>query len=211
MTAICIVSPLPRLGRDCLEVAGYQYIQTRPPVIEQPMMDMPLEQYTLEIARRYTNPPSSNVISIGECIMPESTIRIVLGCHSSVVYSRSTNEWVDRIVTCPDQKREILCKGNNRPWKVVTGYVLIDLFTEKAATHIETTDVQISRLTEAEIEGYIHREETGYAIGGLYIKGRGALFVSCIEGSYFNALGCSPHIVKSMLRQVGVDDICYSR
>lgn len=212
MTVICLVSPLPQLGRDTLDPCGYEYIQTRPPIIEQPMMDLALDLYTLEIARRYTHPPSSSIITMSKGISPSSSIRVVLGCHTSVVYHLGKQGWIDQIIECPEKRREILCKGEGQPWKVVTGYVLTDLYTEKTCSHIETTLIQVGGMTPAEIEEYIHKEEAQYAIGGLYLNGKGAQFIRCIEGSYFNALGCCPHIVKNLFRQVGINDpICHPR
>jgi predicted house-cleaning NTP pyrophosphatase (Maf/HAM1 superfamily) len=212
MAYLSLVSPLPHLGRDALEPMGYGYIQTLPPCIEQPMIDLSLEEYTLEVARRYTHPPSSSVISMSQSLTPSSQFRVVIGCHTSVTYNIGKGLWTDQITLTPEEKREVLCMGKGLPWKVITGYVLTDLYTEKTCSHIETTRVQVTNMTPAEIEDYIHREESGYAIGVLYLKGRGALFTSCIEGSYFNALGCSPYVVKNLLKQAGVNDlVCNSR
>lgn len=51
--ALVLVSPDRRLGSITLERAGFNCLQTVPPSIELPANDLALDEYVVEIARRY--------------------------------------------------------------------------------------------------------------------------------------------------------------
>lgn len=201
--ALGLISPIIHLGGDTLGQAGYNYIQTRPPSIEMPSLGLDLDGYVLEIARRYTTCPSPHVLNMSPCLTPSTRVGVILACHSAMIYNRGKRLWVDEVLTEPHKKKEVLGLGNALPWQVIVGYVMVDLIQGKTITHIEKTDIQVARLTPAEVEGYAHLDESSYSIGPLYLKGKGALYVSCIQGSFFNAMGCCPCVVRELSRSLG--------
>ena len=73
--------------------------------------------------------------------------------------------------------------------EVVTGVALVDAATERKLVWSETTRVYFRQLQRAEIDAYITTGEASDKAGAYGIQGRGAAFVSRIEGCYFNVVG----------------------
>lgn len=72
-------------------------------------------------------------------------------------------------------------------------------------TQAETTAVTFRTLTDAEIAAYIASGDPMDKAGSYGIQGKPALFVSGIEGDYFNVMGLPLHRLGQMLKLFGVD------
>ncbi len=70
---------------------------------------------------------------------------------------------------------------------VVSGLALISPEGERTAT--ETTAVTFRELPDTLLDPYIATDEWRQRAGGYAIQGRGALFVTRIEGDYLNVVG----------------------
>ncbi len=76
---------------------------------------------------------------------------------------------------------------------------------ERIETQAETTVVTFRTLTDAEIAAYIASGDPMDKAGSYGIQGKPALFVSGIEGDYFNVMGLPLHRLGQMLKLFGID------
>ena len=76
---------------------------------------------------------------------------------------------------------------------------------ERIETQAETTAVTFRTLTDAEISAYIASGDPMDKAGSYGIQGKPALFVSGIEGDYFNVMGLPLHRLGQMLKLFGID------
>ncbi len=73
----------------------------------------------------------------------------------------------------------------------------------KIRTRIVSTRVALQRLSEAEIETYVHCSEGLGKAGGYAIQGRAEIFVRRLSGSYSNVVGLPLRETISLLRASG--------
>ena len=66
-----------------------------------------------------------------------------------------------------------------------------------------TTAVTFKRLEALEIDWYVASEEWRGKAGGYAIQGRAAIFVSAVQGSYYNVVGLPLHETAALLRGLG--------
>ena len=75
---------------------------------------------------------------------------------------------------------------------------------ERMETRTETTDVTFRELTQDEIWGYIRTGDPMDKAGAYGVQGRAALFVTGIQGDYFNVMGLPLCLLGRMLEEFGV-------
>lgn len=71
-------------------------------------------------------------------------------------------------------------------------------------TEYEVTDVSFRELTQGEIEDYIRTGEPMDKAGAYGIQGYGALFISGIQGDYYNVMGLPVCRLGQLLETLGV-------
>ena len=72
-------------------------------------------------------------------------------------------------------------------------------------TRCETTAVVFRDLTDEEIWSYIRTGDPMDKAGSYGVQGKAALFVTGIEGDYFNVMGLPLHLLGQMLSDFGVE------
>ena len=75
---------------------------------------------------------------------------------------------------------------------------------ERMETRTETTVVTFRELTQDEIWGYIRTGDPMDKAGAYGVQGRAALFVTGIQGDYFNVMGLPLCLLGRMLEEFGV-------
>jgi septum formation protein len=105
-----------------------------------------------------------------------------------------------------DAKR-MLQQLSDREHLVVTGYVLLNMTTDKKLKGVEETQVKIKALEQQEIEWYINTGEPFDKAGGYAIQGKGAFVVEWIKGSYTNVVGLPLSQLLSLFQEAGIGDI----
>ncbi len=91
---------------------------------------------------------------------------------------------------------------SGRTHHVCTGVTLCR--GERVETRTETTAVTFRPLTQDEIWGYIRSGEPFDKAGAYGAQGKAALFVSRIEGDYFNVMGLPLYLLGKMLADFGI-------
>lgn len=87
-----------------------------------------------------------------------------------------------------DAKR-MMEKLRGKSHKVITGFSIIDLSSDKKYMDYEVTEVVFKDLSDEEIEAYLNKAEYMDKAGAYGIQEEAALFVEKIEGDYLNIVG----------------------
>jgi septum formation protein len=100
-----------------------------------------------------------------------------------------------------DAKR-MLRKLSGKKHKVYTGY-RVQRADGKHRQGVVETSVEMTAMTDSEIDWYLSTGEADDKAGAYAIQGKGGLFVRSIEGSYSNVVGLPLHEVITALRELG--------
>jgi len=73
--------------------------------------------------------------------------------------------------------------------RVITGFAVIDCLTKKEIIDYECTNVYFDHISHDQIQKYIATGEPMDKAGAYGIQGKASLFVSKLEGDYFNVVG----------------------
>lgn len=121
---------------------------------------------------------------------------IVIGCDTIVIVD-------GRILGKPaseDDARNMLRTLSGRTHDVVTGCAVV--YGGETQFFSEKTGVSFYDLSEEEIEEYLATGEPFDKAGGYGIQGRGALFVSGINGDYYNVVGLPIAALSRKLKEI---------
>lgn len=88
-----------------------------------------------------------------------------------------------------DAARAMLKRLSAQTHQVFTGYTICNLERGKTITDAVCTEVTFKRLSDDEIEWYIHTDEPFDKAGAYAIQGLGTFLVKRINGSYTNVVG----------------------
>lgn len=93
-----------------------------------------------------------------------------------------------------EEARAMLRQLSGRTHEVTTGLALLHPSTDRGVTVHETTRVHLDTLSEEEISAYVNTGSPLDKAGSYGIQdGYGALFVTGIEGDYYNVMGLPLH------------------
>ena len=103
----------------------------------------------------------------------------------------------------PEEAAEMLRLLSGRAHEVVTGVCIFS----GGAPHVEVvkTVVHFATLSADEIAWYVSTGEPMDKAGGYHVEGRGALFITAIEGSPSNVAGLPVRTVLELARATGVE------
>lgn len=90
---------------------------------------------------------------------------------------------------------------SNRTHRVITGVAL--LWKDRLETDIETTLVRVREIMPDEIRWYIECKEPYDKAGGYAIQGLGRVFISEIQGCYYNVVGFPLACFQRLLHRHG--------
>ena len=129
------------------------------------------------------------------------------GSREDIVIGADTIVWHEgRIFGKPHSREEaaaMLRSLSGRTHEVYTGVSLI--YGDQELTEHEKTAVTFRVMTEKEILDYIATGEPMDKAGAYGAQGLGALFVSSIEGDFFNVMGLPLCRLGLMLKKTGVE------
>lgn len=103
----------------------------------------------------------------------------------------------------PEDAARMLRLLAGRTHEVVTGVCV--RFQGRQLSHVETTQVRMSRLNEEEIAWYVASGETGDKAGAYAVQGLASRFIVSIDGSYSNVVGLPVSRVYELLKALGCD------
>ena len=88
---------------------------------------------------------------------------------------------------------------------VITGFTIIDTKSGKEVSKFVETKVHFRRISDGEIDAYLALENVMDKAGAYAIQGLAALFITKIEGDYFNIMGLPLPTLGAELKKFGVD------
>jgi septum formation protein len=127
---------------------------------------------------------------------PDATI---LGADTIVVCDR---EMLGKPTTA-EEARRMLRRLSGRIHQVLTGVCLLD--PKNLRVDVASTNVQVSVLSDSEIDCYVKSGEPLDKAGAYGIQGMGARFIERIDGCYFNVVGLPVSLIYRMLKEMGYE------
>lgn len=88
-----------------------------------------------------------------------------------------------------EHAKRMMEKLRGKSHRVITGFSIIDLSSDKKYMDYEVTEVIFKDLSDEEIEAYLNKAEYMDKAGAYGIQEEAALFVYKIEGDYLNIVG----------------------
>lgn len=181
---LTLASRSPRRA-ELLRSAGFDFDVLTGDVDESRLAGEGPEEYVRRLAREKAS------VCLGR------TDRPVLGADTIVL--------VEGAVFGKPRDREdaahMLRELSGRRHRVMTGVALVG---RQVSVDVETTAVEFTPLSEAEIAWYVSTGEPDDKAGGYAVQGLASRFVSRIEGSYSNVVGLPVALVyRLLLREAG--------
>lgn len=125
-----------------------------------------------------------------------------------VIASDTVVVWKGRIMGKPDSREDAMdmlsCLQGDQH-SVFSGLAVLDIKTGKSHLSWEETKVFFRQASTKEIELYVDSGEPFGKAGAYAIQGLGAVFVTGIEGCYFNVVGLPISKLSRVLKDFGVD------
>jgi len=131
---------------------------------------------------------------------------LIIG-SDTVVYSAKGH-----LILKPRDRREAkknLKELMAKPHWVYTGIAIVDAKSGRKEMGWEKTKVFMDKISDKAITRYHKLVSPLDKAGGFDIEGKGALFISRIEGCYFNVVGLPLAKLAGMLKKFGVQALCY--
>lgn len=88
-----------------------------------------------------------------------------------------------------EDAKTMMEKLRGRSHKVITGFAIVDLSSDKKYMDYEVTEVTFKGMSDEEIENYLNKAEYMDKAGAYGIQDEAALFVEKIKGDYLNIVG----------------------
>jgi septum formation protein len=107
--------------------------------------------------------------------------------------------------------RSLLAKLAGRTHRVLTGLAVLDTTSGETKQRLVETRVTFRQIDAPEIAAYVATGEPLDKAGAYGIQGLGAVFVSRIEGDYYNVAGLPVAALNDLLAAFGCCVICYQR
>ncbi len=188
MRKIVLASSSPR-RKELLSKTGLRFV-VRPGMYEE---DMTLALKPVELAKLLSRGKA-------ESVAKSHKNAIVIGADTFVALS---GEVLGKPHTVP-KARAMLKKLSGKCHAVITGFAIIDTKSKKTISRAVTTKVYFKKLSSREINAYIKTGEPLERGGSYAIQGIGSMFVSKIEGDFFNVMGLPINALMEELKKFGI-------
>lgn len=142
----------------------------------------------------------------------DATTRLALEKAKKAAESRSLVIGMDTIVVTgnrilgkpanPKEATGMLRLLSGKSHRVVSGLAL--LYEGKQVASSDETQVHFRKLTASEIQWYVKTGEPFDKAGAYAIQGKGRIFVTRIEGCYYNVVGFPLSCFQQALRKLGL-------
>ncbi len=129
------------------------------------------------------------------------------GVAGDVIVAADTNVVIDdQILGKPRDPADAISMLNRlsgRSHRVVTGVCVIRMSDGKLISAAEQTRVDFTDIPAEAIEAYVNTGEPMDKAGAYGIQGKAAVFISSIEGCFFNVAGIPLSMLRGMLEELG--------
>ncbi len=166
-------------------------------------LDIPFETQRAEIVEQAADgeTPSEMVVRLARekarFVAASRPSCLVLGADTTVLLDDETLGKPDG----PESAYRMLNKLSARSHTVLTGIALVHDATERISTAVESTTVSFDTLSDEEIQDYVQSGSPLDKAGAYGIQDdRGALFVTGIQGDFYNVMGLPLHRLYRLLK-----------
>jgi len=139
-----------------------------------------------------------------EAVRDECTIK---GVKGDVIIAADTNVVIDgQILGKPRDRKDavsMLSRLSARSHQVITGVCVIRMSDGKLISSADQTRVDFTDMTAEAIESYVKTGEPMDKAGAYGIQGKAAVFISSIDGCFFNVAGIPLSKLRGMLEELG--------
>jgi septum formation protein len=135
-----------------------------------------------------------------EAVAPDVAGAVVIGCDSVL-------ELDGEVVGKPHTAEVATARWRamrGRTGTIHTGHHVIDTATGRVAAGVEATDVHFGCPDDTEVAAYVASGEPLAVAGGFTLDGRGAPFITGIEGNPSNVIGLSLPLLRTLLADLGL-------
>jgi len=133
-----------------------------------------------------------------EAVAPKFPDRIVLGADTTVVVD---GEIIGKPLHLEDA-RTMLRKLSGKWHEVLTGVAIVE--GGKTRSAVESTRVKFNSMSAAEIEFLVENGDPLDKAGAYAVQAQAALFISGIEGDYWNVVGLPVNLVYRLIFDAGL-------
>ena len=183
---LILASASPRRA-ELLRSAGFDFEVMAADVNEVPAAGETGTDYTVRVARDKAQAITRRLTSSAAVVLAADTEVVIDG----------------RILGKPadhDDAARMLRSLSGRAHEVMTAVVVAT--SAKQLSAVATTTVEFAPLTSEEIDWYVRSREPMGKAGAYGIQGRGARFITRIEGSWSSVVGLPVATVHQLLREV---------
>lgn len=155
----------------------------------------------------YDSSQSPQQIVSSICRKKAEAARAMAGDSGALIIAADTMVFLDGLrLGKPHSETEahaMLRSLSGRTHQVCTGVTVCR--GDRLDTRTETTGVTFRELTDREIWSYIRTGDPMDKAGAYGVQGKAALFVTGIQGDYFNVMGLPLHLLGQMLKEFDLD------
>ncbi|MGH9774096.1 MAG: Maf family protein [Candidatus Acidiferrales bacterium] len=188
---LILASSSPRRA-EILRQAGLAFEARAPHVDESRQPDETASDYVQRVARAKAGAAARSAQG-PEIIIAADTVVLIDGLILGKPASR-------------EEARTMLRRLAGRTHEVLTGLAVLRLPDGKESHAEERTLLTLAVLSEDEIDAYLATGEPLDKAGAYAIQGRGARFVTRVEGNYFNVVGLPLARLCVILKELGWQD-----
>ncbi len=185
---LILASASPRRA-EILRSAGFAFSTTSSNIDETPRRGEPAIALVKRLAMEKARAAAQNIRE--EAVIIAADTEVVMDGR---IYGKPTTE---------AEAQEMLASLSGKAHDVVTGLALMRMPRAELGVEHEETRVTFAQMSEQEIAAYIATREPFDKAGAYAIQGRGGVFVTRIEGCYFNVMGLPLARLYRMLREMG--------
>ena len=187
---LVLASSSPR-RRELLEEAGYEFVIVPSCAAERPPASAEnVEEYALEVARLKAEDVVGRLARDGRKLCIVLAADTVVDLDGKIIGQPASD----------DEARAMLRLLAGSRQAVVTGVVLVEVGTGRTSGAAERTYLEMSALSDQEIEAYVASGESRGKAGAYAIQESGDRFVRIVSGSRTNVVGLPMERLAAMLR-----------
>ncbi len=186
---LVLASGSPR-RRRVLESLGIAFRLVVPEIDETPLAGESPEACCLRLARAKAEAASARGPSPAVYLAADTLVTL----EGSIIGKPSD----------PEDALSILRRLSGVRHRVVSAVSVLEMPSGRERSEVETSEVEMRRLSEAEMREYVASGEPMGRAGAYSVEDGGARFVTRVEGSFSNVVGLPVERVKRLLEEFGV-------
>ncbi len=160
-----------------------------------------IDEHSIAKNSNFSKLVQRNAYAKAKAVSQKVSSGIIIGADTIVVTDKKVFGKPQSI----DDAVAMLKNISGKAQMVYTGIAVIDKDYKKELVSFEKTKIHMDKLTDEQIRGYFKIVNPLDKAGSFDIQGMGALFISRIEGCFYNVVGLPLRKLYLMLKQMGIN------